>query len=191
MKIVDLGCGQRKYFSENKKDVVIGVDFYDDSKLVDVKHDLDKYPYPFKANEFDLVYSSHVIEHVADPFRFVDEIYRIAKPGAKVIIKAPHFSYAFAHAQHKNAVGIGYFETMGVTDKNAWTEKRTGAKFKLLKRKFTYMLGKSGKLTWPIFALLNLVLNFFANLNPFLCERIWCYWFGGFEEIYFELEVIK
>ncbi|MCX8472834.1 MAG: hypothetical protein ORN85_04210, partial [Sediminibacterium sp.] len=31
----------------------------------------------------------------------------------------------------------------------------------------------------------NFIINFFANLSPFLCSRLWCFWVGGFEEIEF------
>jgi hypothetical protein len=35
------------------------------------------------------------------------------------------------------------------------------------------------------------ILDFFANLSPYLCSRIWCYWVGGFEEIEFVLKTYK
>jgi len=189
MKIVDLGCGERKYVG-SKGDVVIGVDYYD-STSADVKHNLDKFPYPFKDNEFDMVYCSHVIEHVKDPVKFLTEVHRIAKPNALVIVKAPHFSYAWAHGQHRNAIGIGYFETMGVSSKGSWGEKRAKVVFEVLSKKFSWMLSPLGRITSVVFIPMNFVINFFANLNPYVCERVWCYWFGGFEEVEFKLKVLK
>jgi hypothetical protein len=35
------------------------------------------------------------------------------------------------------------------------------------------------------------VIDFFANLSPWLCSRLWCYWVGGFEEIEFIFRVTK
>jgi polysaccharide export outer membrane protein len=29
------------------------------------------------------------------------------------------------------------------------------------------------------------IINFFANLSPMFCSRVWCFWVGGFEEIEF------
>ncbi len=38
---------------------------------------------------------------------------------------------------------------------------------------------------------LGIVIDLFANLSPWLCSRIWCYWVGGFEEIEFIFQVNK
>jgi hypothetical protein len=35
------------------------------------------------------------------------------------------------------------------------------------------------------------VIDFFANLSPYLASRLWCYWVGGFEEIEYRFQVIK
>ena len=34
-------------------------------------------------------------------------------------------------------------------------------------------------------------INFLANRHPFLCERLWCRWVGGFDNIIYRLEVRK
>jgi len=70
MRILDLGCGKRKYQSKNLKDEVIGVDV-DKNSQADVIHNLDKFPYPFQNNEFDLVYASHILEHLDNPVFFL------------------------------------------------------------------------------------------------------------------------
>src|SRR3989338_8232959 len=59
---LNLGCG---------RDIKTGYINIDKSKTagVDVAHDLDKYPWPFKDNYFDEVYGRDVIEHVKDLFR--------------------------------------------------------------------------------------------------------------------------
>jgi predicted SAM-dependent methyltransferase len=61
MKILDVGCGNNKY-KGNKGDIVIGIDKVK-LKGVDVVHDIEKTPWPFKTNEFDCVICSHVLEH--------------------------------------------------------------------------------------------------------------------------------
>ena len=38
---------------------------------------------------------------------------------------------------------------------------------------------------------LSAFIQFFVNLSPYLCERLWCYWVGGMQELYIELEVVK
>ena len=59
MKKLNLGCGQNIL-----KDYVN----LDAMKLdgVDVIHDLEKFPWPFKDNTFDEVYTSHTLEHLTD-----------------------------------------------------------------------------------------------------------------------------
>jgi SAM-dependent methyltransferase len=41
---------------------------------------------PFPEGAVDVTYSSNVIEHVADPWRMVDEMVRITKPGGSIIV---------------------------------------------------------------------------------------------------------
>jgi hypothetical protein len=43
---------------------------------------------PFREGVFDLVYSSHTIEHVPEPFRMFRELVRVSK--RKVVVKCPH-----------------------------------------------------------------------------------------------------
>lgn len=54
-------------------------------------HDIRKFPYPFMDNSFDLVYMSHILEHI--PWFQTDsclkEIKRILKPGGVVEIWVP------------------------------------------------------------------------------------------------------
>lgn len=59
---------------------------------VDVIHDLNKYPYPFKDNTFDEIFASHIIEHLDNSEKFLCELWRISKNNGKVIIRTPHFS---------------------------------------------------------------------------------------------------
>ena len=96
---VDLGCGN------NKQSGYIGVDKI---KLdcVDVVHDLDTYPYPFENNSVDEIFCSHYIEHVEDLPKFMDEIYRILKSGAKATIIAPYYTSvrSWQDPFHKRAI---------------------------------------------------------------------------------------
>lgn len=40
---------------------------------------------PFADGSFDVVYSSNVLEHVADPWRMADEMVRVTRPGGTII----------------------------------------------------------------------------------------------------------
>lgn len=43
----------------------------------------------FKDNSFDVVFCSEVIEHVPDPNKLVNEIFRVAKPDSRVVFTYP------------------------------------------------------------------------------------------------------
>ena len=85
MKKLNLGCGT---------DIKKGYVNLDSAKLpgVDVIHDINKTPWPFKDNEFDELYCSHVLEHVDDLIKTLNEIKRVCKKNAKIILRLPHFS---------------------------------------------------------------------------------------------------
>lgn len=97
MKILHLGCGSAKLKG------AVGIDI-DPRSQADVIHDLDKFPYPFKANEFDQVFAEHVIEHLDNIPKVMEEVHRLLKPGGKFIIRGPHFSSAdmFTDPTHKH-----------------------------------------------------------------------------------------
>jgi ubiquinone/menaquinone biosynthesis C-methylase UbiE len=109
MKRLNLGCG---------KDYLNGwvnVDVINVKK--DVKHDINKFPYPFKASTFDEVLMKMILEHVENPIKVLKEVVRISKNGAKITITVPHAtSYAnYTDLQHKtnfteNSFGEGLLE---------------------------------------------------------------------------------
>ncbi len=108
MKILDVGCGTNKY------EGAIGLD-QNPRTNADVIHDLGKFPYPFEDNEFDFVYASHVVEHIPDVMRFVEELYRITKHGGKIEILTPHYTNPDwatdpTHRNHLNSYSFDTFD---------------------------------------------------------------------------------
>ena len=47
-------------------------------------------PLPFGDGEFDCVISFQVIEHISDDRRFVDEVWRVLRPGGRFIVTTPN-----------------------------------------------------------------------------------------------------
>lgn len=84
-KILDVGCGV------NKTKGAIGLD-NNPRTAADVIHDLGVVPYPFPDNEFDLVVSNHVVEHVPDVMAFIGELYRITRNGGRIRLLTPHYT---------------------------------------------------------------------------------------------------
>ena len=121
------------------------------------------------------------------------EIHRISKPGSEVIIKVPHFSRGFSHAEHK----AGFDVTFPYYFKKDFKGGYQGVEFECKKVRlhwFAQPYLKKSILPAPVFYLAfvaGLWLNWWANLSPFFCSRIWCFWVGGFEEVEFHFVVKK
>jgi SAM-dependent methyltransferase len=84
---------------------------------VDVAADLDacaRTPLPFAEGAFDEFEASHVLEHLAHPLPFMQELHRIAAPGARAVFTVPHGAHddAFTdptHVRQYFATSFGYF----------------------------------------------------------------------------------
>ena len=59
---------------------------------VDVVHDLDSYPWPFEDDRFAEVRMHHVLEHLAEPVRAIEELHRITGDGGTVEVRVPYWN---------------------------------------------------------------------------------------------------
>lgn len=183
---LNLGSG------EFRKNGYINVDFGSVSDP-DVVHDLNTFPYPFDSDYFDLVEADHVIEHLDDPFAVMTEIHRITRNGGKVLIRTPHFSRGFSHPEHKRGFDVSFPLYFRPSFRGGYQ----GIEFELKKLKLRWLaqhyLKKEvmGSFSLSIATVIGVLIDFFANLSPFICSRIWCYLVGGFEEIEFRFVVKK
>ena len=104
MKKLNLGCGK-----DIKSDCV-NMDLVKREGVL--LHDLSKLPWPFKDNEFDIIYAHHIIEHLDDVIKTLEEIYRISKKDTLVYIKVPHYGTEAAHIDptHKHFFSENSFD---------------------------------------------------------------------------------
>lgn len=58
------------------------------SPIADVKADICNLPFP--DNEFDLIICNHVLEHIPDDTKAMQEIYRVLKPKGTAILQVPY-----------------------------------------------------------------------------------------------------
>jgi SAM-dependent methyltransferase len=89
--VLDLGAG-RDHLREDYSRLStywISLDYDARSNTIDVNGDGQFLPFP--DNLFDTIVSIDVLEHVADPAKFISEIYRVLKPSGKVILSTPFF----------------------------------------------------------------------------------------------------
>jgi len=97
--------------------------------------DFDKFPYPFKDNTFNEVYSDNVLEHLKEPVKVIEELHRICKNGAVMMIKVPYYNcsgnyndpthqYSYNRRAFINLVGHG--------DRSDLTDKKFDLNIKLI-----------------------------------------------------------
>jgi SAM-dependent methyltransferase len=91
----------------------VGIDRNPDS-AADVLCDLDRFPYPFRDASFDSLRAIHVIEHVSDVIRTVEEFHRLVRPGGRILVVTPHYTdfSSFCdptHRWHLNSFSFRYF----------------------------------------------------------------------------------
>lgn len=60
-----------------------------ESPLAKVKMDIHEIP--FEADEFDIIFCNHVLEHVDDDMKALSEMRRVLKPGGWAILQVPFF----------------------------------------------------------------------------------------------------
>ena len=145
---------------------------------IDVVHDFNKFPYPFKNNEFNYVYTSHVLEHLDDLVKVMTELKRISKKGAKILIRVPHFSCGVSYRDPTHKRLFSYFTFEYFTEESFYGLP----KFRIINRKLNFT-------RWA-FTPLNKIFNPIININPSIYERFFC-WILPCSEVLFELEVIK
>lgn len=105
--ILDIGCGINKYPG------AIGLDRSKNTRA-DIIADLDRFPYPLRDSSFQEIRAIHVIEHVADVIRMMEEIHRLLLPGGRTVIVTPHYTdfSSFCdptHRWHLNSYSLRYF----------------------------------------------------------------------------------
>ena len=177
MKILDLGCGNNKHKSANPGDTVIGMD---KAKLesVDVVHNLESVPYPFKDNEFDEIVAHHSIEHIENFFGLMEECHRILKPKGKLKIWVPYGLASLGLPDHKRFL---MFKTFNCFKPGHFENYFTKARFVTVKKHLNFA-GSSKFLNFFFNPLININYNF----SEVFLRRIL-----PISEMYVELECYK
>lgn len=178
--IIDFGCGNNKLRLEGCK--VIGLDYLPGKDVDIISRFDDCLTLPFKSNSFDGAYLSHVLEHVKEPVLLLEEIRRICKKGALVVIRVPHYSnprtYEIYHKSHFSYYSLDPL----TTDKSRSAEVRPF--FEITKRTFVMLPIKRVFIPWQKIG--EVIANCFPNLYEALFHVLWPAY-----EIVFELKVRK
>ena len=82
------------YFRNNKNvdyyPVDINPDFYK-AMNIDIRDKVNMEEIPYEDNYFDLIYNSHVLEHVPDDLKAMRELYRVLKDDGTCLVAVPLF----------------------------------------------------------------------------------------------------
>ena len=156
MKILDLGCGNKKHAG------AVGIDV-NPLTDADIIHDLNCFPYPFEDSSFDEIIADNVIEHLDNVILVMEELSRISKAGATIKIIVPYFRSKWAfidptHRHHFTVDSFAYFDPDHIICK---LYKYSEARFKVERTVFNESL-KNG--------LIRSVLVSLANRWPILYE---------------------
>lgn len=178
--ILDIGCGKSKYPGS------IGIDNNKKSNA-DIFFDIER-GIPFPSNQFDLIYTSHTLEHI-DPKKLVfilEEMWRVTKPHGKIIFIGPHFTGSGA-AANPTHLRQGFSSQLFCY----FISENEYEKFGKISFKVDKVILRKGRTRIFLVNVIWKTIEYLANLNPQACEALWGYWFGGFYEIEFQLQPIK
>jgi len=177
-----LGCGKTRIPE------AIGVDRVAIENYVDVVHNLDTIPYPFESCSVKEIHMYHVLEHLNDPIKKMEELHRILKPEGLIYLRVPHFSSmgAFSDLTHIRPFGFTSFDCFRKDD---YQHFYTNVSYKILHKELKYFglypnSGLYAKFIHPNKCPLLVrpfirMMNYLINLSPTAFERLWCYWVGG------------
>jgi len=145
---------------------------------------------PFADDSVDEILLDNVLEHVPRPgfFPFIDELYRVCRHGAAIRIYVPHYSgmWAFKHLAHEVYFGVGSFDIYRVEP--SFNAERYGrARFNMRKEELLFF--HHNLVRFPLLS--KLPINWLFNLSPLWQVFMERFQFLGFDEIHYELEVVK
>ncbi len=157
-------------------------------KGVNVIHDLDVFPYPFKSNSIDEIYTEYTMEHMKDIIGTLKEVHRISKSNAIIEIIVPHFTAhrMFSDLTHHRFFGYTSFDNFcGIGDKRN-TNYEPALRFEMIEKRIGfYQKGKKG-----INTKFMLPFELLFNLFPTIYERFFCFIIPA-TQLRFKLKVIK
>lgn len=87
--VLCVGCrniNEINYLRDKGAKKVVGIDLYSEDSDISV---MDMHSMSFDENSFDMVYSSHSLEHSLDTMKAVNEFVRVVRDGGFIVIEVP------------------------------------------------------------------------------------------------------
>lgn len=166
-KTLDVGCGASKKLGS------IGIDALN-LPGVDIVHDLEQYPWPFKEGEFDTVLAHNSIEHLSDTVKVFREIHRVLRRGGIFHFEVPHFTACdmYKDPTHRSFYSYdtaGYFAPEDPLFKFSYAPD---VRFEIIQRRILF---------WGTRKILDKPQEFIFNKIPHLYERKLCWIFPAYQ----------
>ena len=183
-KILVIGVGNL-VASEFKSDIDSKMVYLDKFSMphVNVMHDLNLFPYPFQDCEFNEIWAEHVLEHIDDLVKVMEELWRIVKPDGAIKILVPAWTawQAYTDPTHKHFFTRGSFDfwdssTLLGRERGYYFSQK--AKFKVEKKQIRFR--------GPFYRFFQILFN--KNYNFYKRYLLWIF---PANDICFELKVIK
>lgn len=111
-RILDVGCGEKPYANLFAATEYIGIDIEQsghDHTRSDIDVFYDGLNIPFEDNSFDSIVCFEVLEHVFEPEKIIQEMYRVLKPGGKLMLTTP-----FIWNEHEIPYDYGRYTYFGL-----------------------------------------------------------------------------
>lgn len=169
-RLLDIGCGYGSFLqiAMGREWKVSGIDLsekavlYARSKGLDVSNK-DLFEMAYQDEEFDVVTMFYVLEHLLNPVKYLQEVYRILKPHGLLLIRIPHTTPIIKILRIANIPNRLYDAPSHLSDFSPNTIKRT-----LKKVGFTNIRTVVGGMTYPVSLLERGVSYFFGTLATLL-----------------------
>ena len=77
--------------------------------------DLEKLDHPAWHDKFDVILMCDILEHLRDPWQTVRNMYRMTRPGGRIVISVPNITYVSVFAEMLK--GQWHYEDAGILDR--------------------------------------------------------------------------
>lgn len=190
--VIDFGAGIGAFAHSTRvwaqKLICIEPDHKQKSILEDDKLNVESSLSPISENSIDFVYTINVLEHIKNDFTSIQEIYKILRPGGKLLIYVPALPWLYSNMDAR----VGHFRRYSMKD---LLNKTIAAGFEVKQSEYVDCLGvlatliyklignsngsfslKSliiyDKLVFPISRIVDKFLNKFVGKNILvICEK--------------------
>lgn len=110
-KTLDVGCGTKPYMHLYKSNEYVGLEIDTPQNREAKKADFyyDGNIFPFDDASFDSLVANEVFEHVFNPDEFLNELFRILKPGGMILLTMP-----FVWDEHEQPYDFARYSSFGI-----------------------------------------------------------------------------